>query len=261
MAHLKALPHPHLPAFASEGGTLRAEGLRAYLLALREVYLPYAPVPPVVLYVLSERDWRARLPHPYGLPFQRSEGGTLALYAPLRYPERLLHRLREVLLSLGPPPGEIPAFLDLNLGHEYAHALQVAWRLRTGARWLDEFFANYLFLLGLERARPELAKHLLSWSAYLSRLSPATRSLSSYERRRGSLESALWFQAQFTLKAQALLEEDGDRLLNAFLEAAPLDRKKGHRLLLALYPELRDWFAAFGLRGAPGSGSALPPGS
>ncbi|TBH21949.1 hypothetical protein [Thermus thermamylovorans] len=257
---MQALPHPHLPAFASEGGALRAEGLRAYLLSLREVYLPYAPVPPVVLYALSERDWRARLPYPYGLPFQRSEGEGLALYAPLRYPERLLHRLREVLLPLGPPPGEVAAFLDLNLGHEYAHALQVAWRLRTGARWLDEFFANYLFLLGLKGARPELAESLLSWSSHLSHLSPATRSISSYERRRGSLESALWFQAQFALKAQALLEQDGDRLLRAFLEAAPLDRKKGHRLLLSLYPELRDWFAAFGLRGAPGAGSSPRPG-
>jgi hypothetical protein len=35
------------------------------------------------------------------------------------------------------------------------------------------------------------------------------------------------------------------------LAEAPLDRRKGHRLLLALYPDLKAWFAAFGLRGAP----------
>lgn len=248
---IKALPHPHIPVFASEGGVLRAESLRDYLLELREAYTPYAPVPPVTLYVLSEGDWQALVPYPYGLAFQRSEGGRLSLFAPLTNPERLLHRFRETLLPLGPPPMEIPAFLDLNLGHEYAHALQAAWRLRTGARWLDEFLANYLFLLGLARARPDLAASLLAFCRYLSRLEPERRSLSAYERRRGDLKSALWFQAQFTLKAQELLETKGDSLLKACLEAAPLDRKKGHGLLLALDPELKAWFAAFGLKGAP----------
>ncbi len=208
------------------------------------------------LFVLSERDWRARLPYPYGLPFQHAGPEGLSVYAPLTYPERLLHRLREVLLPLGPPPGEIPAFLDLNLGHEYAHAVQVAWRLRTGARWLDEFFANYLFLLGLRRARPDLAETLLAWSRHLARLAPEKRRLSDYERGRGSLESALWFQAHFTLKAEELWRKDQDRLLRAFLAAAPLDRRKGHRLLLELYPELKAWFARFSLRGAPGGASS-----
>lgn len=72
---MRALPHPHIPAFASEGGVLRAEGLRSYLLELREAYTAYAPVPSVTLYVLSEGDWRALVPYPYGLAFQRSEGG------------------------------------------------------------------------------------------------------------------------------------------------------------------------------------------
>lgn len=254
---MRALPHPHLPAFFSEGGAFRAKALRDYLLALREVYVRYAPLPPVALYVLSEKDWRARLPYPYGLPFQHAGPEGLSVYAPLTYPERLLYRLREALLPLGPPPGEIPAFLDLNLGHEYAHAVQVAWRLRTGARWLDEFFANYLFLLALKEARPDLAEVLLSWSRYLAGLNPRRKSLSAYERKRGGLEGALWFQARFTLKAEEIQAQGGDRLLKAFLEAAPLDRRKGHRLLLALYPDLKDWFASF--RAAPGAASSPPP--
>lgn len=257
---MQALPHPHLPAFFSEGGALRAKALQDYLLALSGAYAAYAPLPPVRLFVLSERDWRARLPYPYGLPFQHTGPDGLAVHAPLVYPERLLHRLREVLLPLGPPPGEIPAFLDLNLGHEYAHAVQVAWKLRTGARWLDEFFANYLFLLGLQGSRPDLLETLLTWSRYLSGLRPARRSLSAYERRRGGLESALWFQANFTLKAEELWRKGRDRLLIAFLAAAPLDRRKGHRLLLELYPELKAWFAAFGLKAGPAEGSSPPPG-
>ncbi len=231
-------------------------------------------MPPVTLYVLGERDWRARLSYPYGLPFQRSQGGlypsllapapsdsqktsrelfyrgphagasphgvVLALFLPLSYPERLLFRLREILLPLGPPPGDLEGFLDLNLGHEYAHAVQVAWRLRTGARWLDEFFANYLFRLGLE-AHPHLVPLLLGWARYLARLEPKARSLSTYE----GLGEALWFQARFTLKAQELWEKDRDRLLREFLAAAPLDRRRGHRLLLSLYPDLKGWFQGF----------------
>ncbi|WP_337843748.1 hypothetical protein [Thermus sp.] len=242
---MKALPHPHLPAFASEGAELRAENLRGYLLDLRAAYTAYAPLPPVTLYVLSEGDWRAHLPYPYGLPFQRSEGERLSLFAPARYPERLLHRLRALLLTLGPPPGEIPFFLDLTLGHEYAHAVQVAFKLRTGARWLDEFLANYLFLLALERAQPDLKEPFLAWTRYLAALEPKERRLSAYERKRGNLEAALWFQAHFTLKAEALLKAQGDKPLRKFLEAAPLDRKKGHRLLLELDPGLRDWFTTF----------------
>ncbi|WP_117238460.1 hypothetical protein [Thermus sediminis] len=257
---MQVLPHPLLPALFSPGGALRAKALQGYLLSLAPAYAPYAPLPRVRLFVLSEKEWRAQLPYPYGLPFQHTGLEGLALYAPLTYPERLLHRLRGVLLPLGPPLGEIPAFLDLNLGHEYAHALQVAWGLRTRARWLDEFVANYLFLLGLRGERPELFQELLAWSRYLSRLSPEKRSLSAYERRRGNLESALWFQAHFTLKAAEVLEKDRDRLLKGFLAAAPLDRRKGHRLLLELYPDLKAWFAAFGLKGAPWGAPSPRPG-
>jgi hypothetical protein len=136
----------------------------------------------------------------------------------------------------------------------------VAWGLRTRARWLDELLANYLFLLGLKEKRPELAQDLLLWSQHLARLNPEKKSLSLYERRRGNLESALWFQAHFTLKAWEVLERDGDRLLQSFLAAAPLDRRKGHRLLLELYPDLKTWFAAFGLKAAPEGPPSPQPG-
>ena len=116
---MRALPHPHLPAFFSEGGALRAKALQDYLLSLREVYVRYAPLPPVRLFVLSEKDWRARLPYPYGLPFQHAGPEGLSVYAPLTFPERLLHRLREKGFRIAcspyrlenPPPSDLRAFL------------------------------------------------------------------------------------------------------------------------------------------------------
>ena len=49
---MRALPHHHLPAFFSEGGALRAKALQDYLLSLREVYVRYAPLHQVRLFVL-----------------------------------------------------------------------------------------------------------------------------------------------------------------------------------------------------------------
>lgn len=101
---MRALPHPHLPAFFSEGGALRAKALQDYLLSLREVYVRYAPSPGAPLRPLG-KGLAGEAPLPLRPPLPaRGAGGAFRL-RPLTYPERLLHRLREVLLPLGPPPG------------------------------------------------------------------------------------------------------------------------------------------------------------
>ncbi len=228
---LKALPHPHLPAFYTPGSGLRARALQSYLEGLHRVYAALKPLPPVRLYLLGEKDWQGLLPYPYGLPFQRTGPDGLSLYAPARYPERLLHRLREVLLPVG-APGNLEAFLDLILGHEYAHAVQVAWGLRTGRRWLDELLANYLFLYALGRAYPNLAQDYLAWAERLARLEPENPRLSAYDRRRTRLKDALWFQGVLTLKARDLPED----LLGELLQAQT--PKAVHRLLVERAPGL-----------------------
>lgn len=96
---MQSLPHPYIPAQASEGSVLRARAMQSYLLDLRKGLADYAPIPPVHLMVLDEADWAARVRHPYGFPFQRTslrEG--LYLFLPARYPERLIWRLREALV-------------------------------------------------------------------------------------------------------------------------------------------------------------------
>ncbi|GIW26570.1 hypothetical protein [Meiothermus sp.] len=252
---MQALPHPHIPLQASEGSVLRARALQSYLLALREALSSYQAIPPVHLFVLNEPDWKARVKHPYGFPFQRTslkEG--LYLFLPARYPERFIWRLRETLVpaikQAGKPPGQPGDFLDLNLGHEFAHAVAVAWKLRTRVRWVDEFLANYLYLLALHQALPELYPKARQWGLLLSHLTPSEPSLGSYETKPKGLSDQLWFQGQFTLEAARLVEEHGDRLLRGLLQAAPLKKTTVHKLLVGLEPHLRDWFASFAPKNA-----------
>ncbi len=247
---MQALPHPHIPLQASEGSVLRARAMQAYLLRVRSSLVRYREVPPVHLMVLDEADWKARVKHPYGFPFQRTslrEG--LYLFLPARYPERLLWRLREALVpaikKAGRPPGQPNEFLDLNLGHEYAHAVAVAWKLRTRTRWVDEFLANYLYLLALNQSLPELYPQAKQWGVLLAHLTPSEPSLGTYETKPKGLSDQLWFQGQFTTEAARLVEEKGDALLRGLLEAAPLKKTTVHKLLVGLEPHLRDWFANF----------------
>lgn len=247
---MQALPHPYIPLQASDGSVLRARAMQEYLLALRSALTRYTEVPPVHLMVLGEADWKARVKHPYGFPFQRTslkEG--LYLFLPARYPERFIWRLRETLVpaieKAGKPPGQPGDFLDLNLGHEYAHAVAVAWKLRNRTKWVDEFLANYLYLLALRQALPELYPKAKQWGVLLAHLTPSEPSLGTYESKPKGLSDQLWFQGQFTTEAARLVETKGDALLQGLLQAAPLKKSTVHKLLVGLEPDLRDWFANF----------------
>lgn len=247
---MQALFHPDLPTQASEGAVLRAKAMQEYLLDLREKLEPYHPIPPVHLLVLNETDWASRVKSPYGFAFQRTslkEG--LYLFLPKHYPDRLLWRLREVLVpairASVKAPSQPSDFLDLNLGHEFTHAVAVAWGLRTRVKWVDEFLANYLFLLALHSARTDLYAVVKTWSEIIAHLTPRESSLGSYESKPKGLTDQLWFQGQFTLRAARLVETKGDALLRGLLEAAPLKKSTVHKLLVGLEPDLREWFASF----------------
>jgi hypothetical protein len=223
--------------------------MQAYLLELHSVLSRYRPIPSIHLMVLGQEDWNARARNPYGFAFQRtSPSGGLFVFCPARYPERLLWRLREVLLPAAKQvglPGKVEGFLDLNLGHEYAHAVAVAWALRTRVRWVDEFVANYLWLLALSQSNPALFGLAGAWGHTLTHLTPSDPQLGSYERKRPGVADQLWFQGQFTCLAVELVEKRQDRLLVGLLEAAPLKRSTVHKVLVGLEPSFKPWFAEF----------------
>ncbi len=248
---LRRLPHPHAPAEYSPGGRLRAVELQRFLVRLHGALTSLRPIPPVTLYVLDEHDWRRFTRLPYGYPFQRSKPGEgYGVFAPLRYPERLLERLMRVFAEAvrrgGRLPGPLAVFLDLMIAHEYAHAVAVAWGLRARVRWVDEFLANYLYLLALNHSDPQLYAQARAWADLASRLEPKRRSLSGFERYpRRPLREQLWFQGVFTLEAARLIEESGDRFVRRLLEAAPLTRRTLHKNLLAAEPDLKRFFLTF----------------
>lgn len=229
---------------------LRAKAMQDYLLELRGALEGYLEIPPVQLYVLGESDWFAQARNPYGFPFQRtSVKDGLSVFLPKHYPDRFIWRLREALVpaikQMGRPPGLPNDFLDLNLGHEFAHAVAVAWELRTRVKWVDEFLANYLYLLAIHKALPDLYPKARFWGELFAHLVPYDPSLGSYETKKKSLADQLWFQGQFTTKAAMLVEEKGDSLLKGLLEAAPLKKSTVHKVLMALEPDLKEWFASF----------------
>lgn len=244
------MPNPYIPAQASEGAVLRAKAMQDYLLSLHSALQDYLKVPVVQLYVLNESDWVAQARNPYGFPFQRtSVKDGLSVFLPKHYPDRFIWRLREALVpaikAVGRPQGQPGDLLDLNLGHEFAHAVAVAWGLRTRVKWVDEFLANYLYLLAMHKALPDLYPKAKFWGELLAHLVPYDPSLGSYETKKKSLVDQLWFQGQFTTKAALIVEEKKDALLKGLLEAAPLKKSTVHKVLMALEPDLKDWFAAF----------------
>ncbi len=251
---LRRLPHPHVPAEYSPGGRLRSVELQRFLARLHDALEPIRPIPPVTLYVLDEHDWRRFTRLPYGYPFQRSKPGEgYAVFAPLRYPDRLLERLERVFAEAarrgGRLPGPLAVFLDLMIAHEYAHAVAVAWGLRARVRWVDEFLANYLYMLALHRTDRELYAQARAWAELARWLEPQRRSLSGFERYpRRPLAEQLWFQGVFTLEAARTIEESGDRFVRRLLAAAPLSRRDLHRKLLAAEPGLKAFFRVFGER-------------
>ncbi len=253
---MHTLPHPHLPAHASSGHLLRAKALQDYLAAVHAALAAYREIPPVTLYVLDEAAWGRYSRYPYGFAFQRTgPAGVLEVFAPARYPERLLTRLAEVFLEAARAGARLPgpprAFLDLTLAHEYAHAAAIAWRLRVRVRWIDEFIANYLYVLALAQQHPERYQSARAWATFTAHLTPTRTDLGGYERYpRKPLQDQLWFQGQFTAFAAHLIETDGDRLLRALLAQAPLKRSTIHRVLVQLEPRFRGWFARFGRLGA-----------
>ncbi|HWG84834.1 MAG TPA: hypothetical protein VNT60_05075 [Deinococcales bacterium] len=259
-------PGERIATRASPGLEERGERLAAYLAGLHaslegSLSLTLAPV---ALLVLDEAEWRRHARYPYGLTFyRRLPGGEGLIFAPGHYPERLLLLLRRQVGAGA--PGDVTDFLDLTLGHELGHAVADQAALRTRVRWLDEFIATYLYLLGLQGSDPALLERAAGWARAFSGSrdpqcalaaaglagDPAPRrdlGAFEYPLARLPLANQAWFQGRFTLWAADLLERRGAAFILDLMRELPGKNGRGavHRSVVRLEPAFREWFRTLG---------------
>lgn len=136
---------------------------------------------------MTARTGIASPARPYGLPFQQNNPpGELRVFAPLRYPDRLLEHLAHAFAKAARgktrPPGPITAFLDLNIARQYTHAVAAAWGLRVRTRWVNELLAGFLYMLALHRTNTELYLQARAWADLSGTPAPKRSSPGSLKR-------------------------------------------------------------------------------
>jgi hypothetical protein len=258
---LQTLDRTLLPARYSSGSLRRASALQRFLAGLHAVgrdRLEFTG--PAELLVVSGRDWRRLFSYPYGLPFTRTRagGGGVSIVAAADYPAKLLRRWDGVLLRAAQcgqhPPGDLPEFLDLLVGHEWGHAAANLSGLRARVKWFDEFMATYLFLVALRGSDPvsgpELAERFARWSRTVAAGSTVARAdlgAFEYPLAKLSFDNLAWFQGVFTLFAWELVERRGWAFpLMVQARLGGTDRGDLARLLVEVEPGFKGWFATFG---------------
>lgn len=170
------------------------------------------------LVVLVQADWRSLLSAPYGWGLARRTPEGVVLALPAGYPARLLARWDAVRLRAAQAgvvaPGGVQAFLDSQLGLEWAHArLLSRAQGRAPRAWRREVAAGYLYGAGLA-ALGDTARlmYLEAW-ARLSQAGaqPGAETLAafSYPRAKQPFDDLIWTQSGLWLRAAVLAREHG----------------------------------------------------
>lgn len=252
--YLRTLDDPLLSARYSQGAQRRAAQVQNFLRPLQRLSnerleLSEAPT----LLVADRSDWTMMFSYPYGLPFVRNARGVSIVVA-ADYPERLLHRFDEVLVRGAKAgvnvPGDLREFLDLLIGFEWGHATLHLSGLRTKVKWFDEVLATYLYLLALlETGQGDLSERVVNW-ARLEVAGSGVFNMSltafDYPRAKLRLNTLLWFQGMFTLRAAELLKAHAwDLPLSVKTAYAATKRPDLEPLLLELDPSFAGWLEFF----------------
>ena len=269
--YLRTLDDALLPTRYSRGAQRRAAQVQGFLRTLQQhvsqqhVSQQYvsqhvggrSSLAAPTLLVVDRDDWRALFSYPYGFPFTRpatrsAPGVTVVVAA--NYPERLLRRFDEVLVRAAKAgvsaPGDLREFLDLLGGFEWGHALLYPAGLHTKAKWCNEFLAVYLYLLTLrETGQGDLFERVVAWArlgVVGSGVARAPLSAFDYPRLKLPLDTLLWFQGVFTLRAAEFLDRRAWDFPTSL--AAALDDTKRRNVkptLLKLEPDFAAWFDRF----------------
>jgi hypothetical protein len=260
---LKRIDEPPVVTFYSQGYERRALELRQ-LIQEAHHYLTslMAGGPTVYLGILRQYDWQRLRRVPYGYP--HSNPTSQAVYAPARYPPRIINptrrlfetappHLQQRLLAPAQPPAsqdldsQINLFYDLVLIHELSHIFIHHTRLELGTHWLLEFTANYLTYCVLTTCRPTLAADWITWAEIQASAREVThRSLAAFDANQGRIDFANfhWYQGQFNLKVRDVYASQGTGFVHALLATFALTPEVVMGRVSRIAPSFEQWAAS-----------------
>lgn len=220
--YLHAVPDAALGVRFSLGKRTRALQMQAFLKTLQgaagEGVAAETPGGSLELVVLTSPDWKRLLSAPYGWSLSRRTAGGVTLLVPAAYPPRLIARWDAVRLRAAQAgvtaPGGVQAWLDAQVGLEWAHALLLSRQPgRSPRAWLREVAAAYLYQATLHHLKDAPRLDYLSAWARLQRAGaqPAANEVEAfvYPRAKMPLDDLLWTQSSLWLRAKGLGKTHG----------------------------------------------------
>ncbi len=229
---LVSVPGFPFPVLASPGLEQKAQETARRCSGAHQLLAAALHVEPVVtLKVLAGHDWR-NPSLPYGMPYYAAPDLVVA-----GEPAEFWHSFVPLLES-GPPSvystatqvyGDDPdlgPFFNLLAVHELGHAFH---QPGTGARWLEETFANVCLHTYIAALEPGVLPVLVTFPKVLTSLDPAGfahRSLAEFERLYSTMKPLNygWFQCHFHVVARLVHDEAGpDGLQRVWRRLGPPD--------------------------------------
>ena len=224
-----------METYFSPGARARAEGLQARLRSADAFFTSRLKVGPSFhLAILTEADWAAVSPMPYGFSFVSDTPHVVVLPAA---PERAIvaeiyraarpglpSEAAQTLARLGISYDEAVAQVsDFIAFHELGHVYVEEVGFRDAARWLEEILATYVAYSFLQAREPDA---IATWNALsaaiVGHIQPASRSLDDFNRLYTALgpETYGWFQSHFNLRVAAVVEQRREASWLAELQTA-----------------------------------------
>lgn len=222
--YLHAVPDDVLAVRFSLGKRTRALQVRAFLKNLAAASEGPDPGWPLELLVLTPADWRRLLSAPYGWGLARRGEGAVTLLVPAGYPPRLVARWDAVRLRAAQAgvvaPGGVTAYLDAQVGLEWAHALLLSWQSggqlgagRAPKAWVREVTAAYLYASLLQAlGEGQRLTDLTAWARVQqagARHAAEEAEAFVYPRAKMPFDDLLWTQSALWLRATVLGEAHG----------------------------------------------------
>ncbi len=217
---------------------MRAVAVQKYIIALARGLEPLGKTPFTELLIVDYQDWTKRTRLPGGFP-ARVGNERKQILVTARFPERLIWKSREALVSAGRMPFEIDDLFDLWIGFEYCHGFAFDLGLITRSKSTDELVTALLFLSGLEASDTDLHLKALSWAQYLSGLDKAP----ALPQKPKSLREQLLLKGAFLSKAANLLEHNFE--IDKLISLEQKTQKSLKKFFASQDSDFGDWLERF----------------